>query len=113
MKHQDKNIQYFYIVAYTIVGDDLTLCKVGLNAHQLIQWAKEEATKHDDRSYKLYKQPITRKGEITFADFITPFEEKQSTINTSNEEFDWGEFEANNGSDKDIDKGKNYPCQHV
>lgn len=28
MKHQDNNIQYFYIVAYTIVGDDLTLCKV-------------------------------------------------------------------------------------
>ena len=29
-------MQYFYIVLYTIVGDDMTMCKIGLNPHQLI-----------------------------------------------------------------------------
>lgn len=36
-------MQYFYIV-----GDDLTMCKIGLNPHQLIEWGRREATKHQD-----------------------------------------------------------------
>ena len=49
-------MQYFYIVVYTIVGDDLTMCKIGLNPHQLTKWGRREATKHPERSYKLYRQ---------------------------------------------------------
>ncbi len=37
-------MQYFYIVVYTIVGDDLTMCKVGLNPRQLTKWGRREAT---------------------------------------------------------------------
>ena len=28
-------MQYFYIVGYTLIGNDLTLCKVSLNEHTL------------------------------------------------------------------------------
>ena len=59
-------MQYFYIVVYTIVGDDLTMCKIGLNPHQLTKWGRREATKHPERSYKLYRQSITHTGKITF-----------------------------------------------
>lgn len=40
-------MQYFYIVGYTLIGNDLTLCKVSLNEHALMSWARREATKHD------------------------------------------------------------------
>ena len=59
-------MQYFYIVVYTIVDDDLTMCKIGLNPHQLTKWGRREATKHPERSYKLYRQSITHTGKITF-----------------------------------------------
>lgn len=59
-------MQYFYIVVYTIVGDDLTMCKIGLNPQQLTKWGRKEATKHPERSYKLYRQSITHTGKITF-----------------------------------------------
>lgn len=58
-------MQYYYIVTYTIVGDDMTMCKIGLNPHQLIEWGRREATKHPERSYTLYRQPITRTGTLT------------------------------------------------
>lgn len=70
-------MQYFYIVVYTIVGDDLTMCKIGLNPHQLIEWGRREATKHPERSYKLYRQPITRTGKISFVKCLTPFADKK------------------------------------
>lgn len=66
-------MQYFYIVVYTIVGDDLTMCKIGLNPHQIIEWGRREATKYPERSYKLYRQPITRTGEIMFYKALTPY----------------------------------------
>lgn len=59
-------MQYFYIVVYTIVGDDLTMCKVGLNPQQLTKWGRREATKYPERSYKLYRQSITHTSKITF-----------------------------------------------
>lgn len=51
-------MQYFYIV-----GDDLTL------PHQLIEWG---ATKHQDRTYRLYRQ--TRTGTLSFYKQLLPFE---------------------------------------
>lgn len=62
---------------YTIVGDDLTLCKVGLNPHQLIGWGRREATRHPERTYELFRQPITRTGTPSFYKQLPPFESKE------------------------------------
>lgn len=106
-------MQYFYIVVYTIVDDDLTMCKIGLNPHQLIEWGRREATKHPERSYKLYRQPITRTGKISFVKCLTPFADKKLEAAKKAVEhslkvvesggFDWDAFEASRGSNMDID----------
>lgn len=46
-----RTMQYFYIVGYVTNGDDLKLCRVSLNQHELMSWARREATKHDERTY--------------------------------------------------------------
>lgn len=66
-------MQYYYIVVYTIVGDDMTMCKIGLNPHQLIEWGRREATRHRDRTYMLFRQPITRTGALAFYDYLKPY----------------------------------------
>lgn len=66
-------MQYYYIIAYTIVGDDMEMCKIGLNPHQMIGWGRREATKHPERTYKLFRQPITRTGKIAFVKCLKPF----------------------------------------
>ena len=97
-------MQYFYIVVYTIVGDDLTMCKIGLNPHQLIEWGRRGATKHPERSYKLFKQPITRTGKITFYKQLKSYvTEVEHSLKVVKEGFDWDAFEANRGADMDID----------
>lgn len=83
-------MQYFYIVGYTLIGNDLTLCKVSLNEHTLMSWARREAIKHDFRTYELYKQPRTRTGKITFVRQIKP-SKKPIDIQTSVVPFDWDE----------------------
>lgn len=93
-------MQYFYIVVYTIVGDDMQMCKIGLNPHQLIEWGRREATKHQDRTYKLYRQPITRTGTLMFYKYLEPY---NSTIEHIESDFNWEVFEASRGSDMDID----------
>ena len=85
-------MQYFYIVGYTMSENDFTLCKVSLNQHELISWARREATKHDERTYELYKQPITRTGKVKFVKQIKPFK-KSNDIHTSVEPFNWDEFD--------------------
>lgn len=95
-------MQYFYIVVYTIVGDDMEMCKIGLNPHQMIEWGRREATRHPERSYKLLRQPITRTGELCFYKSLAPFEPKVPKV-ASVVPFDWDAFEANRGSDMDID----------
>ena len=67
-------MQYLYMVVYTIVGDDMTMCKIGVNPHRLIEWGRREATKHQDRDYKLFRQPITRTGLPSFYKQLPPFE---------------------------------------
>ena len=98
-------MQYFYIVVYTIVGDDLTMCKIGLNPHQLIKWGRREATKHPERSYKLYRQSITQTGKITFYktlnSYVSDVEHSLKVI--KNNGFDWDAFDASRGADFDID----------
>lgn len=86
-------MQYFYIVVYTVVGDDLTMCKIGLNPHQIIEWGRREATKHPERTYKLFRQPITRTGTLSFHKQLPPFESKAPSKVSSIEPFDWVVFE--------------------
>ena len=87
-------MQYFYIVVYTIVGDDMTMCKIGLNPHQVIEWGRREATRHPERSYKLYRQAITRTGKITFYKQLEPYETKlEHSLKVVKEGFDWDAFE--------------------
>ena len=92
-------MQYYYIVVYTIVDDDMTMCKIGLNPHQLIEWGRREATKHPERTYELFRQPITRTGSLSFYKHLSPFESKTS----SKDPFNWDAFEACKGDDFDID----------
>ena len=79
-------MQYFYIVVYTIVGKGLTMCKIGLNPHQIIEWGRREATRHPERSYKLFRQPITRTGVIRYCKDLKPFTK-------SSEEYKFKPFE--------------------
>ena len=99
-------MQYFYIVVYTIVGDDLTMCKIGLNPHQIIEWGRREATRHPERTYKLFRQPITRTGKITFykalESYVSDVEHSLKVV--KNNGFDWDAFETEHrGADFDID----------
>ena len=91
-------MQYYYIVVYTIVGDDMTMCKIGLNPHQLIEWGRREATRHPERTYKLFRQPITRTGTLSFYKQLPPFESK--------EPFDLGESDTCQGSDSNTELNK-------
>lgn len=93
-------MQYFYIVVYTIVGDDMAICKTGLNPHQLIEWGRREATKHQDRTYKLYRQPITRTGIPMFYKYLEPY---NHTLQHTESDFNCNTFDASRGSDTDID----------
>ena len=90
-------MQYYYIVVYTIVGDDMTMCKIGLNPHQLIEWGRREATRHPERTYELFRQPITRTGTLSFYKQLPPFESK--------EPLDLGESDACQGSDSNSETG--------
>ena len=72
-----------------------------------------EEERHPERSYKLYRQPITRTGKISFAKCLTPFADKKLEAAKKAVEhslkvaesggFDWDAFEANRGADMDID----------
>lgn len=93
-------MQYFYIVVYTIVGDDMVMCKIGLNPRQLIKYGRKEATKHKYRTYKLYRQPITRTGTLMFYKHLEPY---NLTLQHIESDFNWDVFEASRGSDIDID----------
>ena len=93
-------MQYFYIVVYTIVGDDMTMCKIGLNPHQITEWGRKEATRYPERTYKLFRQPITRTGLLSFYKELPPFASKAPSKDT----FDWDAYEAaHKGADFDID----------
>lgn len=91
-------MQYYYIVVYTIVGDDMTMCKIGLNPHQLIEWGRREATKHPERTYELFRQPITRTGTLSFYKQLPPFESK--------EPLDLGESDTYQESDSNTELNK-------
>jgi hypothetical protein len=63
------------------------MCKVGLNPQQLTKWGRKEATKHPERSYKLYRQSITHTGKITFykqlKSYVTEVEHSLKVVKTA------------------------------
>lgn len=97
--------QYFYLVVYRY--DECTVPrKVFLQEHEAIQWGRREATKKlletQDTNYEyvLYKQEITRVGDLKPVKTLFPFPTKELV--------DAGlvipSVVATKGSDFDIDK---------
>ena len=95
-------MQYFWIVSHDMVGDDLIVDKVFLQPKQAIEWGRREATRHQDYTYKLLRQPITRTGIVSFYKVLPPFKQKVPKV-ASVIPFDWDEFEVKRGADMDID----------
>ena len=91
-------MQYFYIVVCIIAGNE-EMCKVGLNPYQLTEWGRRLATIHPERTYMMFRQPITQTGFPCFYRHLPPLESKVSSKDT----FDWNAFEAHKGADLDVD----------
>jgi hypothetical protein len=74
--------QYFYLVAYHY--DECTVpCKVFLQEHEAIRWGRKEITKKlqetQDLNYEyiLYRQEITRTGELRQVKTLKPYPTKE------------------------------------
>lgn len=78
-------MQYYYIVVYWEVGDDMTMCKIGLNPYQLTEWGRREATRHPERIYELFRQTITRTGLLHFYKKLPPFSPKNTVSSGKND----------------------------
>lgn len=65
--------QYFYLVAHTVVGDDLAVDKIFLQEHDAVRWGRTLATKNPDYSVGLYRQEISRTAVLGYAKGLTPF----------------------------------------
>lgn len=65
--------QYFYLVAHTIVGDDLSIDKIFLQEHDAIRWGKVLATKNPGYSVGLYRQEIARTATVRFVKTLTAY----------------------------------------
>lgn len=74
--------QYFYLVAYKY--DECTIPrKVFLQEYEAIKWGRKEATKKlqetQDTNYEyiLYRQEITRTGELQYIKTLKPYPTKE------------------------------------
>ena len=70
--------QYFYIVVYSVVGDDMNLGHICLQECDAITFGRRLATRNEDASVYLYKQEITRTGKPVFVKSLRPY--KTETI---------------------------------
>lgn len=74
--------QFFYLVAYKYDESTVPL-KIFLQKHEAITWGRRKATKalletHDHNyEYILYKQEITRVGELIFVKPLLPYPTKE------------------------------------
>jgi hypothetical protein len=91
--------QYFYLVAYHY--DECTISrKIFLQEHDAVVWGRREATKKlqetkdTNYEYVLYKQEITRTGELKRVKTLKPYPTKE-LVNAGL---------VSKGSDFDIDK---------
>ena len=101
--------QYFYLVAYKY--DECTIpCKVFLQEHDAISWGRREAanklleTGDHNYEYVLYRQEITRTGEMSIVKTLKPYPIKKLVDRKLiiPPHFDDDCF----GADYDIDKGR-------
>lgn len=81
-------MQYFFLIGHDIVGDDFVADKIFLNEWEAIRWGRNLATKNPDYTVYLYKQEITRTGELKLIKGLGPY--KTSDV----EPFDWDSFEC-------------------
>lgn len=70
--------QYFYLVAHTVVGDDLFIDKIFLQESDAIRWGKVLATKNPDYSVGLYRQEIARTATVKFVKYLTAYKSSGS-----------------------------------
>ena len=83
-------MQYFYIVVYTIVGDDLTMCKIGLNPRQLTKWGLQNIL-------NVVINCTDNTGKITFYKQLKSYAtEVEHSLKVAKEGFDWDTFEVDN-----------------
>lgn len=80
-----KIMQYFYLVAHSIIGDDLHMDKIFLQESKAIKWGRVLATKYPDYSVGLYRQPILETGVIEYVKSLQPFNKQGSDV-----DIDWG-----------------------
>lgn len=74
--------QYFYLVAYHY--DECTVPrKIFLQEHDAITWGRREATVHEEDpnyEYVLYKQSITRTGELKKVKTLLPYHKESKCL---------------------------------
>ena len=66
--------QYFYVIMYSVVGDDMNLGYICLQESDAISFGRRLATKNEECSVYLYKQEITRTGKPVFVKSLRPYE---------------------------------------
>ena len=101
--------QHFYLVAYKY--DECTIpCKVFLQEHDAISWGRREATKtlletgDHNYEYVLFKQEISRTGELEKFKTLKPYPTKE-LVNAGLISVPHSEDNCL-GADYDIDKGR-------
>lgn len=74
-------MQYFWIVSHDEEIYEDNYCpidKVFLQSKQAIEWGRRKATQNPDLYYRLYKQPITRTGKVTFCRVLQSFKNQNN-----------------------------------
>lgn len=66
--------QYFYLIAHTVVGDDLCIDKIFLQKSKAVKWGKVLATKNPSYSVGLYRQAILSNAVVKYVKQLKPFE---------------------------------------
>lgn len=67
--------QYFYLIA-CCYGECTIPCKIFLQEHEAIRWGRKEATmlqKDPNYEFVLYKQEITRTGDLKPVKTLKPY----------------------------------------
>ena len=88
--------QYFYLIGYSIVGDDLCMDKVFMQKSDAISYGKHLANKNPEFSVILYKQLMSNSSKETIK-YV------KQIPSTPIEEFDWNAYDTPKEADSDID----------
>ena len=98
--------QCFYLIGHDQVGDDFAMDKVFIQKKEAVLWGRRYATRNSEKGVYLFKQEMTRKGNIQFVKQLEPFPKKgadsdiDKNINNQRvpiEPFDWDKFDVEMG----------------